>query len=229
MKLTKSLKKVKTFSFIGMMLCATVACNSSKGISSSGEVYKQWEIVKIDKKNDDPTWIIYSRNEYGTNIYDFKIEGNIDITPKAYVNSFKQDIIGLSNDSKKDPDYEYITYKIINESENSISIYAIHNEPFPLKDTEMNITYIFYSDSNGIMAVRWKETWDEYPVKPSKNLNRIESFRGSRTFCHTSTSSYKALSSVQFDMKGMPLWLAKPMIVKFLKRGLKDMIELKSK
>lgn len=228
MKLTKSFKKVKTFSLIGMMLYITVACNSSKSISPSEEVDKQWEIVKIDKKNNDPTWIIYSRKEYGTNIYDFKIEGNIDITPKAYVNSFKQDIIGLSNDPKKDTDYEYITYKIVNESENSISIYAIHNEPFPLKDTEMNITYTFYSDSNGIMAVRWKETWNEYPVKPSKKLSRVESFRGSRTFRHASASSYKAVSSVQFDLKGMPLWLAKPMIVKFLKRGLNDMRELKS-
>lgn len=176
----------------------------------------EWKIVKVDK-NEEPTWTIYKRKLVGTNFLEYKIEGDIKSSPKACVLTFKQDIHNQANDLKNK---KFPTYEIEEESKDSLLTYVVYNEPFPLKDTEMSIRYTFFSDEDGSTGVRWKEAWDECPVQPSKKLNRIETFRGSWHFSSISPNHNKAVNSVQFDLKGMPQWLAQPMVLKFLKEGL---------
>ena len=96
-------------------------------------------------------------------------------------------------------------------------------EPFPFKDTEMSIRYLFFSDDAGTTGVRWHEAWKECPIQPSKKLNRVETFRGSWNFSPATKGSCLVVNTVQFNPKKMPLWLVEPMVVKFLKEGLEDL------
>ena len=86
----------------------------------------------------------------------------------------------------------------------------------------MSVRYLFFNKKDGSTAIKWNEAWNECPTKPSKKLSRVETFRGSWSFTPTSSNSCLAVNSVAFDLKGMPLWLAEPMVIKFLKGGLKN-------
>ena len=192
-------------------------CNSSKNMIVSKEDM-EWKLVKVDKKNDVPSWKIYSRKLADSKLHEYKIEGDIRSTPKECVFSFRNDIYKEANKPKNK---KYPTYNILKESKDSILTYVIHNEPFIFKDTEMRIRYTFFSDGeNNKENVKWIESWDEKEAPPlSKKLSRVESFRGSWAFSKISVNESKAINIVQFDPKGMPMWLVKPMVVNFMKKG----------
>lgn len=214
----EQLKKAIRFFIFGAILCSTMSCNSYRNLISLEEKNQGWKIVKVDKK-DEPTWIIYSRKLVGTRFLEYKIVGDIKSSPANCVASFKQEIHNQADDLKNK---KYPTYEIVDESKDSLLTYVIHNEPFPLKDTEMCVRYIFFSNDDGSKGVSWKEAWDECPVQPSRKLNRVDTFRGSWHFQPSSSNYNQAVNSVQFDLKGMPLWLAPPMVIKFLKKGLEN-------
>jgi hypothetical protein len=86
----------------------------------------------------------------------------------------------------------------------------------------MSVRYLFFSAEDGGFGARWNEAWEESQIQPSKKLKRVDTFRGSWSFSPITNNSSKAINSVQFDPKGMPLWLINPMVYKFLKEGLKD-------
>lgn len=205
-----------------VFLFSTTGCNSSRSANSSGEKNAEWKMVKSDK-SDEPSWMIYTRKIVGTNWLEYKIEGDIRSSPKACLSSFRTD---LHNQAKDLKNKKYPLYEISNESEESLLTYVIHNEPFPLKDTEMSVKYIFFSNEDGSAGVTWKEAWDDCPVQPSKKLSRVQTFRGSLNFSPTPNNSSKAVKSVKFDPKKMPMWLVEPMVFKFLKKGLEDLREM---
>ena len=218
MNLKKSLKRVKMFGIIGLLALTCASCSSSWNLTSSEIDNQGWKVVKVDKA-ENPAWIISTRNEVGTNFLEYKIEGDIDATTEACIAAFKKDILNQAAHLKNK---KYPTYEIVSESSDSLLTYVIHHEPFPLKDTEMSIMYFFSNDEDGTTGVTWHEAWDVNPVPPSKKLSRVKTFRGSWSFAPTSSHANLAVNSVQFDPKGMPLWLVKPMVMKFLKNGLED-------
>lgn len=209
---------------IFILFCLIVSYSLQSCVSARDRSIKKWEkqewnIVKTDK-NDKPSWIIYKRKIIGTDFLEYKIEGAVMSSPEAFFSWFKQDIYNLANGSEKK---KYPTYKIVDESKDSLLTYLIHNEPFPLKNTEMSIRYIFLRNEDGSVGVKWHEAWAESQVQPVKKLKRIETFRGSWKLSLTADSSNKALTSVKFDPKGMPSWLFEPMVFKFLRKGLGDL------
>ncbi len=218
MKQKKSLKKLRLLGFIGPIALSIVSCSSSR-IANQSQVDQQgWKVVKAGNSVDS-TWVISRRNEKGSDFYEYKIEGLVEALPANCIASFKQDIYDLSNEVKKEGEYKYSTYQIVEESSNALVVYAIHKEPFPLKNTEMSIKYTFDSARNGNAKVHWHEAWADFPVEPSKKLNRIDTFRGSWTFTSTESDLYKASNWVQFNLKGAPIWFAQPMVNKFLVKG----------
>ncbi len=208
------------FIFLMLMVVGFQSCGSTRARDRSIREWEklEWEIVKIDKK-ENPSWTIYSREIKGTSFSEYKIEGGIDAPAEACIAAFKQDIHNQAADLKNK---KYPTYEIVSESNDSLLTYVIHHEPFPFKDTEMSIMYVFSNDEDGTTRVTWHEAWDANPVPPSKKLSRVETFRGYWNFAPTSSNANRALNSVQFDPKGMPLWMINPMVYKFLKEGLKD-------
>jgi len=216
---------------LGIASLTFSSCSTNRAIRLRNKSIKEWsayrlEAIKKSRASEDEKWTIYSRKIKGTNFLEFKIEGDIEALPKACLAAFRQDILNQAADFKNK---KYPTYEIVSESKDSLLTYVIHNEPFPLKDTEMSVRYLFCNDEDGSTGVRWHEAWDESQVQPSKKLNRVETFRGSWSFAPISGNSSQAANSVQFDPKGMPMWLVKPMVIKFLKNGLKSIREAHSK
>ncbi|KGL61716.1 hypothetical protein [Polaribacter sp. Hel1_85] len=208
----------KLIFILGFTILFLQSCSSTRNSSISEWEKHEWSIVKIDKK-EVPRWKIYKRNLKGTNFLEYKIEGNIKSSPEACLKAFKKDIHKLANGAENK---KYPIYEISEESENSLLTYVVHNEPFPFKNTEMSVRYLFYNDDVGNFDVEWNEEWEESQIKPSKKLNRVETFRGAWSFSLITNNSSKAINSVQFDPKGMPLWLINPMVYRFLKEGLEN-------
>ena len=207
------------------------SCSTQRATQSRDKSIKEWESfefqeIKKSSNGELGKWAIYSRKIKGSNFLEYKIEGVIGATAKACIEAFKQEIHNQAGDLENK---KYPTYEIVREFGDSLLTYVIHNEPFPLKDTEMSVMYTFFNDEEGSTGVTWHEAWDESQVQPSKKLNRVETFRGSWSFTPTSGNFWHAANSVQFDPKGMPLWLVKPMVIKFLKNGLEDIREATSK
>lgn len=206
-----------SFGFIFLtMLFSFQSCVSPRDRSIKKWEKQEWKIAKVDK-NEEPTWIIYNRKISGTNIFEYKIEGKINSNPTICIASFKQDLFNDTTDSKKFPIYD-----ILKKSKDTLVTYVVHNEPFPLKNTEMSVRYIFFKNEDTSIGVRWKEAWNDYPVQPTKKLSRVQSFRGSWHFLPISNNLSKAVNTVQFDPKKMPSWIFEPMVFKFLKKGLQN-------
>lgn len=218
------MRTIIRFCIFCAVLISTTSCNSSRHSFSSGQENFGWKIAKVDK-SEEPSWVISTRKIKGTNFLEYKIEGDIESSTKACVSAFRQDIHNQADDLKNK---KYPTYEISEESDDSLLTYLVHNEPFPLKDTEMCVRYKFYSDEDGSTGVRWNEAWEHCPIQPSKKLKRVQTFRGSLNFVPASNDYCKAVKSVQFDPEKMPLWLVEPMVFKFLKKGLQDIREMAS-
>jgi hypothetical protein len=209
---------------LGIASLTFSSCSTHRGIRLRNKSIKewmtyQWGEIEKSPNSEDEKWTIYSRKIKGTSFLEYMIVGDIEASPTACIAAFRHDILNQAADlaNKK-----YPTYEIVSESKDSLLRYVIHNEPFPLKDTEMSVKYIFFNDEDGSTSVTWHEAWDESQVQISKKLNRVETFRGSWNFALTSDNSWQGANSVQFDPKGMPMWLVKPMVMKFLKNGLED-------
>lgn len=203
---------------LGFVILFLQSCSSTQQKSIKAWEKHEWQVVKVDK-TEKPNWKIYKRNLKGTNFLEYKIEGDIQSSPEACLDAFKSDIHKLATGTE---DKKYPTYEISEESEQRLTTYVIHNEPFPFKNTEMSIKYLFSGNEDGSKAVEWTEAWEDSQIQPSKKLKRVETFRGSWIFAPITQNSSQALNSVQFDPKGMPQWLVTPMVSKFLKEGLED-------
>ena len=201
------------------------SCSPHHGARSRNKSIKEWEAfqwteVKRSSGEEATAWTIYFRKVKDPNLMEYKIEGEIGSSPETCIAEFRQEIHekASSPDNKKHP-----TYEIISESTDRLFTYVIHNEPFPLRDTEMFVQYIFSTKKDGSTEVKWKESWDEYPIEESKKLNRVEIFRGSWQFVEVSENRLHAINIVQFDPKGMPKVLFQPMVLNFLRKGLENL------
>ena len=187
-------------------------CRSTKETSD-------WRIVKSSKQSEND-WVISARSVAGTSMLEYKIEGEVPETPLNAIDGFRQEIIDLATEDQEQQ--EYPVYDLLVESEDKLVTYVIHNEPFIFKDTEMAVGYVFYDDEVGHAGVTWREAWSVCPTPESKKLKRVEIFRGSWEFSPASDSTSHALNSVQFDPKNVPMWLAEPMVLKFLINGMEE-------
>lgn len=213
------------------LLVASIAlsitgCSSHRAIRLKNKSIKEWksfqlEPIKESKAAENEKWTIYTRKIRGGDFIEYQIVGEIKASPSACLTNFKKDIKNLASGSKPE---KYPTYDIVRISEDSLLTYVIHNEPFPLKNTEMSVNYTF-KESDGKTMVLWREAWEESEVAPSKKLSRVESFRGSWVFNPIPENNSQATNSVKFDPKGMPRWLYEPMVTKFLKDGLAKLRE----
>ncbi len=196
-----------------------MSCSGFRHINSSSKENAEWTLIKQERRVN-PNWIIHARKLTATNFFEYKIEANVKGSSVDCLKYFKQEIANLAKgtNSKKYPIYE-----IVQSTDNSFLTYVVHNEPFPFKDTEMSVRYTYFNDEKGVVGVKWHEAWEENPVIESKKLSRVDSFRGSWTFYPLSQNSTKAVNTVQFDPQKMPRWLVEPMVIKFLKGGIKDL------
>ena len=216
-----------------MLLMASIVLNSCSTCRINrlkNKSYKEWKAFQWTetKKSSDQKaadWTIYSRKVEGTTLMEYKIEGEIGSSPETCMAAFRQGI----HHQAENPGKKYPAYEIVHESQDSLLTYVIHNEPFPFKDTEMRVQYLFINNEDCSMGVSWNEAWDRGSTPPSKKLKRIETFRGSWQFSTVSEKQSNAVNMVQFDPQGMPKWLVQPMVTKFLRDGLENIRAAASK
>ncbi|MEP5611017.1 MAG: hypothetical protein ABJP45_02145 [Cyclobacteriaceae bacterium] len=201
--------------FMTIVTYLLISCAGYKRINSSIDENEGWTLVK----GDNPSWKAYSRKLAGTSFIEYKIEGDVASTPDSCFSWFKRNIHELAEGSKNK---KYPTYEIVHESEDSLLTYVVHNEPYPLKDTEMSVRYVYFNYDSGVKGIKWNEAWDERFIESSKKLNRVKTFRGSWIFSPTPAGSTLAVTTVRFDPKNMPRFLVEPMVIKFLRGGLED-------
>jgi hypothetical protein len=206
--------------FFSLIAFSYQSCVSPRDRSIREWEKYEWKIVKADK-SEEPTWIIYSRKVTGTDFIEYKIEGDIAATPQACLSSFKQNIYYQADDSENK---KYPTYEIMDESENTLLTYMIHDELFPFRNTEMSVRYFFSQDpESSTKKVTWREAWEEESVPPpTKKLSRVQTFRGSWHFSPVASNRSQAVNTVQVDPKKMPQWFVNKMVVKFLVEGLEN-------
>ncbi|MEM9327790.1 MAG: hypothetical protein AAGA85_19125 [Bacteroidota bacterium] len=170
--------------------------------------------VTIEASDDGAPFEILARKLSDSPLFEYQIKSELGLSASACQAALRRGIrllaAGLDGD-------EYPVYQIVYESVDSLLTYVIHDEPFPFKNTEMVVRYDYYLHEDGQMGVTWKEAWDEYDVRPSSKLSRVETFRGSWNFAPVTDHTTNAIHTVQFDPKGMPRWLAEPMLIKFMK------------
>lgn len=221
MMFTKSPLLVKPLQvpiFLALLCGMALSCHSPRTAIVSGE-NQGWTLFRTEK-GDQPSWNIYTRQLPRTSIYEYKIEGLVGATPEACILVYRGDILALAAGTKIDK--KLTTYDLLEETSDSLLTYVIHNEPFPLRDTEMCVRYRFSLGQDGAAVAEWVEAWDQRTIPPSKKLKRIDTFRGSWRFSPTANDSCMAVNTVQFDPGKMPMWLVNPMVVKFLREGLED-------
>ena len=216
---------------LGIGAATFSSCTTQRAILLRNKSIKEWsfyqlEEVKKSTEGKGEQWTIYSRKIKGTNFFEYKIEGDIDASPETCLLAFKQDMLNKSKDLKNK---KYPTYEIVSGTPDSLLTYIIHHEPFPFKDTEMSLRYVFYNNVDGSTGVAWHEAWNECQVSPSKKLSRVKSFRGAWQFTSTSDNSCLSSNSIEFDPNGMPQWLFKPMVMRMLKNGLASLREMSAK
>lgn len=203
------------------------SCNAHRAIRHKDKSVKessvyQLQVVKESSEDEAKKWTIYSRKIKGTNFFEYQIEGEIVASPSVCLVFFRQDMLSQAADLNNK---KYPIYNVVSASQDSLLTYVIHHEPFPFKNTEMSIRYIFHDTAADGAGVIWHEAWDETQIPLTKNLKRVETFRGSWSFISSSVNACQATNGVQFDPKKMPRWLFEPMIIKFLKEGLEDLRE----
>jgi hypothetical protein len=113
----------------GFAMLFLQSCVSARNRSIKESEKQEWQIVKVDKR-EVPTWKIYKRHHKRTNFLEYKIEGDIQLSPEVCLKAFKKNIDKLANGAENK---KYPTYEISEESEDSLLTYVIHNEPFPPK------------------------------------------------------------------------------------------------
>lgn len=132
--------------------------------------------MKRSPDSEGEKWVIYSRKIKGTSFLDYKVEGKIESTSKAYFSAFMQDIHNQAHDLKNE---KHPTYDIVNESTDNLLMYLIHKEPFPFKNTGMSLRYLFFQSTESITKeIERDEAWDEASPSISKKFNRVQNFRG---------------------------------------------------
>ncbi|MEM8969678.1 MAG: hypothetical protein AAGE93_24885, partial [Bacteroidota bacterium] len=110
--------------FFVLMALSYQSCVSPRDRSIREWEKYEWKVVKADK-NEEPSWTIYTRKLAGTNFIEYKIEGDIQSSPRACLSSFRQDIYHQANDSNNK---KYPTYEIVDESQDNLLTYVIHKE-----------------------------------------------------------------------------------------------------
>ncbi len=223
MKTSSLAKQVVPIFILLSLMPALQSCLATRDRNIKKWERREWKVVKTESK-DQPKWKISKREMVGSSILQYKIEGRIESTPSKCLSAFREDLFQQTHESMRK---KFPIYKIKEVPENVLLTYVIHNEPFPFKDTEMSVRYQFKHEEDGRSEVKWKEAWNDSVVSPSKNLNRVETFRGSWDFIASSRDDKStAVNVVEFDPKRMPRWLFEPMVFKFLKQGLQKLEQI---
>lgn len=206
--------------FLIMSIAFFQSCSTTrKGVSDP----EGWKFIKMDKGTNPPAWTIYSRKKAGSKFKEFKIIGNINVTPEKAIMALREKTENSEKYIKEKAGY----IKILSSSEAEVLVYSVFNMPFPLKDRAMCERFLFFkNEETGVHKITWQEDWQAAPpVK--KNLVRMPVARGSWEFVPIGTDKSSATYIVHADPGGnIPAWMVNTTVSKGLPDELKAIEEI---
>jgi len=201
-----------------LVVLTLLSCGPTRSRSIREWERYEWKLVQKDKE-PSKAWAISRRQIRKTDFWEYKIEGKLAITPEKGARRFRGEIRSLAKGGNP---RKYPRYDVLRESKDSLLTYVVHHEPFPFRDTEMCVAYVFQNSTDNHISLYWRDSWGDCNKGPNKKLKRVEVFRGSLHFSSKEgKKETKMVQTVQFNPKGMPLWLVNRMVIKFLKKELK--------
>lgn len=189
------------------------SCSTTpKGVSKE-HLAEGWKIVKQDKGTNPPDWTIYSRQKAGSTFKEFKIIGNINVTPDKAIQALRE----KTQNSEKYIDEKEGYIKVLNSTENEMLVYSVYNMPFPFKDRAMCERFLFAENKEtGVHSISWQEDWQAAPPQ-KKDIVRMPIARGSWEFVPIGSGRSRATYIVHADPGGsIPSWMVNATVSKGL-------------
>ena len=204
--------QVLVIAFYSVILAISSGCRSTKRAVTANQNKQEWKIVKENSSEKDG-WKLYSRKTNGTDVKEFKVVGIIKSAPDICLYWAKDKIIHSVKYNKEESPIE-----ILEDNPLGLLTYSVSKMPWPIKDRAMCERYVYYQQADkGIVGMRWKEAWEEYPKPPNNKLVRMPIIRGKWEFVSLDNKNTKAIYAAQFDPgKGIPAGMVNRMAGKFL-------------
>ena len=206
-----------TFSYI-FQSCTTYRAERLKNKS-----YREWKAYQwSEEKNyeaNGQSWTTYSRKIEDSKFKEFKIVGEINVSPAKAVEILREKTENSQN--YLDKDEGYINVLISNDT--SAIVYSVYNLPFPFRDRAMCERFSFSVEEKwGIHKISWVEDWKMAPHNEEKVIN-MPIARGSWEFKPIGTNRSVATYTVHADPGGsIPAWMANSVVKKGLPKELKN-------
>ena len=216
---------------VGFLICAIIlnSCSTYRAERLKNKSYRVWKAYQWNEvkkyEEDGQTWTTYSRKVEESKFKEFKIVGEINVTPSKAVEILWEKTENSQNYLDKDKGY----ISVLSSNDTSAIVYSVYNLPFPFRDRAMCEHFRFNVEENsGVHKISWVEDWKMAPQKEEKVV-KMPVARGSWEFKPIGTNRSEATYTVHADPGGsIPAWIANSAVKKGLPKELKS-IEVISK
>lgn len=220
----------KIVSYLGMIMLFMAilsSCSTHRAKRLRNKSIKEWKSYewKQDQKNTDGNkgWTVYSRKVKDSKFKEFKIEGEICVSPSKSIESLRE----KTENSQKYVDEKEGFINVLSSTQNETVIYSVYNLPFPFRAREMCERFLFTENKEtGVLKISWKEDWAVAPPK-TRGMVRMPIVRGSWEFKPIDTDKSMATYIVHAEPGGMiSAWMANSTVGKGLAKELKSIEEI---
>ena len=207
------------------IICTLIfhSCTAYRAERLKNKSYREWKAYQWNQDNEydenGQTWTTYSRKVEGSDFKEFKITGEINVSPATAVEVLRERTENSQNYLKKDEGY----IEVLSSNDREAVVYSVYKLPFPFKDRAMCEHFSFMVEKeSGIHKITWAEDWDLAPQKKEKVIN-MPIARGSWEFEPIGKHRSRATYIVHTDPGGsIPAWMVNATIGKGLSKELKD-------
>ena len=185
-----------------------MSCSAQRATRLKNRSYREWKAyqwqIEGQKDENGQRWTSYSRKVEGSKFKEFKIVGEMSITPALAVKALR----ARTEDSTTYLDEDEGFIEVLSNSKEEALVYSVYNMPFPFKDRAMCERFVFSHDKeSGTHKISWKEDWEHAP-KRNDNAIKMPVARGSWEFIPINENLTKATYIVHADPGGsIPAWL----------------------
>ncbi|MET1260698.1 hypothetical protein ABV409_15225 [Flagellimonas sp. DF-77] len=213
-------KIARTFGLIlaGILALSMGSCATGRNQSIAAWERTEWQAISNKSKEEGS--ITLARRQLGKREWEYRISGQIGLTPKQALLGFEEAIHAKAGAPASK---EYPIYDLQRKNDSALLVYMTHKESFPFRDTELCVRYTRTKADNANQGLRWETAWPDCTTNTDRRWKRVERFEGAVQFTALDQESSRMTQTIRFDLKGMPLWLAHTMVVTYLKKAYREL------
>lgn len=218
----KSYSSLRSVVFYLFLLLSDQSCVSARDKSVREWEKYEWRMIN-GKKTNSLGGIAYSRKVKGSEFKEFKVVGEIEVTPERAVQVLRE----KNENSEKYLDEKTGYINVLHSTEDELLTYSVYRLPFPFRDRAMCERFLLFEDKEkGIHKIAWKQEWDHAPM-PEKGVIRMPVARGSWEFVPIGSGRSRATYTVYVDPGGnMPAAMFNRIVAKGLPEELRGIEEI---